>query len=157
MHRIAIFQYEWPILSYTINLAMKLAESGYLVDYFTKDCSLNFADYNQLKENKNVFMYVYSTNKKQKIGNIIISLIPLVNRKCNIISHNILSRSVDVIKNNTYKCFIGIEKKGMIWAGKVAEIHHVPYIYYSLELYIEDIPVFQNDKKFVDLRKEEKK
>jgi len=155
MQRIAIFQYEWPILSYTINLATKLAESGYVVDYFTKDCSLNFADFNQLKDDKNVFMHVYAAKKKQKIGNIIISLIPFVDRTFNVISNNVLSESVDIIKNNAYTCFIGIEKKGMIWAGKVAEINHVPYLYYSLELYVEDMPFFQNDKTFVDLRKEE--
>jgi glycosyltransferase involved in cell wall biosynthesis len=37
-----------------------------------------------------------------------------------------------------YRCLIGVEKRGLIWAGQVAARLHVPFLYFSLELYAAD-------------------
>jgi glycosyltransferase involved in cell wall biosynthesis len=48
-----------------------------------------------------------------------------------------------------------VEKKGLIWAGRLAEIVKLPHLYYSLELYLEDVPAFAGNKGFPILRREE--
>jgi hypothetical protein len=77
------------------------------------------------------------------------------------ISLKVLRKSSQVIGQNryNYKCFIGIEKKGLIWAGLLNREYkyHIPYLYYSLELYIEDHPIRFTDKFFPRLRKLEKR
>jgi hypothetical protein len=37
-----------------------------------------------------------------------------------------------------YRCLIGVEKQGLIWAGLVARRLRVPFFYHSLELYTDD-------------------
>jgi len=162
MNRIAIFQHDWPLQTQTINLVVKLAESDYFVDLFIKNCHYDFIDLDQLKNNKNVSVYDFSfdgghTNKRGIIKRIIHRIIHLgylfLDRT---ISKDDFIKSVNIIKNNHYKCFIGVEKKGLIWAGKVSTIQEVPYLYYNLELYIEDHPAFRNSSKFDKLRIKEK-
>lgn len=162
MNRIAIFQHDWPLQIHTINLVVKLAESDYFVDLFIKNCHYNFIGLDQLKNNKNVSIHDFSfdrvqTNKRGIIGRIIHRIIYLgylfLDRT---ISKDDFIKSVNIIKNNHYKCFIGVEKKGLIWAGKVSAVQKVPYLYYNLELYIEDHPAFFNSSKFNKLRIKEK-
>jgi glycosyltransferase involved in cell wall biosynthesis len=62
----------------------------------------------------------------------------------------------DIVKKYHYKCFIGIEKMGLIWAGIMASQMNVPFMYYSSELYITDHPLYSG-VKFKYLRKVEQK
>lgn len=71
-----------------------------------------------------------------------------------IISANILNKSIQIIAKEQYAYFIGIEKKGLIWAGKLGRIFNVPFLYYNLELYVEDHPDYVD---FKHLRKSERK
>jgi len=159
MDRIALFQYEWPFLSYTSNLALKLAESGYFVDYFQKDCSLNFFQPDAISNHKNISVYSLSLSRVEKWGEKVLRKmfeVPSPTPEDEIISKWAFKKSLDIIKKKSYKCFIGIEKKGLIWAGEMAEIVPVPYIYFNTELYIEDHPV-RNEQGFEQLRKKERK
>jgi glycosyltransferase involved in cell wall biosynthesis len=49
-----------------------------------------------------------------------------------------VEQALDLMAGKTYRCLIGVEKKGLIWAGLVARRLRVPFFYQSLELYTED-------------------
>ena len=51
--------------------------------------------------------------------------------------------------SSQYYCLIGIEKKGLIWAGILSETYRCPLIYFSLELYIEDNSVIDRVYHFL--------
>jgi glycosyltransferase involved in cell wall biosynthesis len=59
-----------------------------------------------------------------------------------LIPENLIQASLDIISNQAYQCFIGIERMGLIWAGKINERLRIPVIYYSLELFTTDSPYF---------------
>lgn len=44
------------------------------------------------------------------------------------------------IQKSAYDLIIGVEKMGLIIAAALEKKRHIPYIYYSLELYVEDHP-----------------
>jgi glycosyltransferase involved in cell wall biosynthesis len=50
----------------------------------------------------------------------------------------VVPRAVRLMAGKDYRYLIGVEKKGLIWAGQVAERLSVPFLYYNLELYVED-------------------
>jgi glycosyltransferase involved in cell wall biosynthesis len=50
----------------------------------------------------------------------------------------LVERALQIMGGKRYRCLIGVEKKGLIWAGLVARILRVPFFYYSLELYTND-------------------
>jgi hypothetical protein len=151
--RIGIFEYDWSMYHYTKDFAIKLAEAGYLVDIFLKDWDVrpSFADTTEFgrKENIRFFDFTAHESRRQAIrrkytrllNKIAIRLaIPRNEREERIIDRSILQRSQDIIRTSRYYCFIGVEKKGLIWAGMLAKTYHCPLIYFSLELYIEDNP-----------------
>jgi glycosyltransferase involved in cell wall biosynthesis len=45
-----------------------------------------------------------------------------------------------VTDGKAYLCLIGVEKSGLIWAGRIAKERKIPLLYYSLELYTRDHP-----------------
>jgi glycosyltransferase involved in cell wall biosynthesis len=49
-----------------------------------------------------------------------------------------VERALEVMAGKQYRCLIGVEKKGLVWAGLVARRLGVPYFYHSLELYTDD-------------------
>lgn len=155
VRRIGIFQYEWPLQSYSVDLIIKLAESGYKVDFFYKE-SLRLVNIDKITKCPNVRLIIKKQNNILfKIRNKLLkALKKILNIDNNIIQRSILKKSRKLIKHYDYLCFIGIEKKGLIWAGKLSEEINVPLIYYSLELYVEDHPV---GKKNIYLRAVEKK
>jgi len=57
---------------------------------------------------------------------------------------SVLSKSISSVEGNNYIFFIGIEKKGLIWAGILGDRFNIPYGYYSLELYTRDHPDAMN-------------
>jgi len=53
----------------------------------------------------------------------------------------VLRQSRKLMHDRQYCCLIGVEKTGLVWAGRLAAIDQIPIIYYSLELYTWDDPV----------------
>jgi glycosyltransferase involved in cell wall biosynthesis len=51
---------------------------------------------------------------------------------------SIVQQAVECMGTKTYHCLVGLEKEGLIWAGKVAEQTGIPFLYYSLELFVDD-------------------
>jgi hypothetical protein len=57
-----------------------------------------------------------------------------------------LEKSKQMIEAKRYTAFIGMEKVGLIWAGMLADIFNVPYLYHSLELYNSDHPLWGQER-----------
>ena len=74
-----------------------------------------------------------------------------------LIDPKIVQLALEHMAGNHYRCLIGVEKKGLIWAGMVAERLGIPFIYYSLELYTEDYhrAVMGGSNHFTKLREAE--
>lgn len=153
--RIGIFEYDWSMYHYVKDLAIKLAEAGYLVDIFLRDWNVtpNFANINDFSLNENIRFFNFTTQETRRqaikrkytrlLNKIAIPLsIPRNDTPEEIIDRDVLKRSKEIIGMSQYYCYIGVEKKGLIWAGMLSEMYHCPLIYFSLELYIEDNPEF---------------
>jgi glycosyltransferase involved in cell wall biosynthesis len=161
--RIGIFEYDWSMYSFIKDFVIKLAEAGNVVDVFQKDpyISLDFANAAQFKHHSNVRYFNFNTSNTltrkivRKFNGLLgrLNLNYLQNPK-NIIDREILLRSRKIVAESKYHCFIGVEKKGLMWAGILSQMYKCPLIYYSLELYIEDHP---DIKGYYYLRKAEKK
>jgi glycosyltransferase involved in cell wall biosynthesis len=50
----------------------------------------------------------------------------------------VVDQALGIMAGKPYRCLIGVEKRGLIWAGLVARKLHLPFFYYSLELYTDD-------------------
>jgi glycosyltransferase involved in cell wall biosynthesis len=167
--RIGIFEYDWSMYSFIKDLVIKLAEAGYKVDIFHKDPNINldFTNPEQFRHYSNVRYFNLNTSNTlvQKIVRKFIGLLRRLNwdylqNPKNIIDHDILLRSKQIVSESRYQCFIGVEKKGLIWAGIFSQMYKCPLIYYSLELYLEDHPRLAASlatKEYSCLRKTEKK
>lgn len=151
--RIGIFEYDWSMYGFIKDFVIKLAEAGYSVDIFFKDLNigLNFADASQFGSYSNIRYYYFTTRTSlnQRLIRKFKKLLSILTmglsknfkaRPENIIDNKILRKTKKIINESQYLCFIGIEKKGLIWAGILSQIYKCPLIYYSLELYIEDHP-----------------
>jgi glycosyltransferase involved in cell wall biosynthesis len=161
--RIGICQYDWSMYSFIKEFVIKLAETGYLVDVFQKDPAVNleFADAEAFTRHPNIRYFNFKVSKtlaqnfvqqcKRMLGRI--SWNYRQNKNC-FIDGYIISKSKDIVRESMYQCFIGVEKKGLIWAGYLSKICKCPLIYYSLELYCEDHPDIED---YSYLRREEKK
>lgn len=160
--RIGLFEYDWSMYHFTKDFAIKLAEAGYFVDIFFKDLDISpdYAYTNDFKIFQNIRYYNFSKpatklqeikrRYKRLINKIAIHFsIPLNDKPVDMIDHDIFYKTIDIIGTNQYYCFIGIEKKGLIWAGMLSEMYHCPLIYHSLELYIEDNPVMDRVYHFL--------
>lgn len=174
MNRIAVFQYEWDVRVYTLDLVTLLTEKGFYVDLFLKDCEDRLVDLDEMNKNNRIRIYDFSTDKSRKppgfiyrnFWRVIGKLDQMFSLKGKLfrlfkrdISFKVLRKSSRVIGQNHYKCFIGIEKKGLIWAGLLNREYkyNIPVLYYSLELYVEDHPVRFTDPFFPRLRKLERR
>lgn len=167
--RIGIFEYDWSLYSFVKDLALKLVDAGYVVDIFQKDPYFNpgFANYDQIANLSQVRILNFSIREslQYKIVRKIRKTVGrfdkyfFLNPK-NLLDRGVLRKSKKIIVKSEYCCLIGIEKKGLIWAGLFAQIKDLPLIYYSLELYIEDHPGMAEalkTREFSSLRKVEKK
>lgn len=148
MHKkkIAIFQYEWPLNSFTRNMVVSLANYGFTVDLFYFNHDHNpLVSWEEMKADKNVKIYDYGNYPE---NSIVFKLLekcisrfrhgsPNINIRDDIYDH-----SLQTARREQYDVLIGVEKLGLIWAGMIGDIIGKPYIYYNLELYIEDHPWF---------------
>jgi len=152
--KVGLFVYDWGMYHYIKDLAIKLAEAGYFVDLFFKDWDVRpqYADISEFDSYPTIRFFNFTTKistrgvfirRKDRLLNKIAMLfsIPRNFPPQKIIEGVLLKRSMEIIGTNQYYCFIGIEKKGLIWAGIISQIKNCPLIYYSLELYLEDNPV----------------
>lgn len=162
IRRIAVFEYDWSMYSFIRDLVFMFAKAGYSVDIFQKNPhgNLTFTNLEQFKNYPNIryFDFSPSENFKRKITNKFKKFLGEINSNILqspkiIIDGEILRKSKKIIKKSKYLCFIGIEKKGLIWAGILSRLYEYPLIYYSLELYLEDHP---GASEYFYLRKAEK-
>jgi glycosyltransferase involved in cell wall biosynthesis len=161
--RIGVFEYDWSMYSFIKDFCIKLAEAGYSVDIFYKDWDIgpdctNTDDF-KCYQNIRFFNFTTKATRRQVIRRGLTRLLnklamffsfPHNERPHKIINRQILDKSKEIIGPSQYYCFIGIEKKGLIWAGILSEMYHCPVIYHSLELYIEDNPVIDRVYHLLD-------
>lgn len=154
---VAVFQYEWTLQSHTLNLVEQLAVAGYNVLFFVKDCSSNRVDLAKLKGNDNVSIFCYSSGILGRIllyARIYLNGLPTDR---NVIEPLFVRLALPILKVNKCRCYIGVEKKGLIWATRLSENTEVSVVYYSLELYGNNHPHFKNNRSFRILHDIEKK
>ncbi len=167
--RIGIFEYDWSMYGFIKDFIIKLTESGYIVDVFQKNPNaiIDFTDVEQLKQVSNIryFNFNISNTLAKKTARKFKALLRKLDLDYaqnlnNVIDREILLRSKQIVGESRYQCFIGIEKKGLIWAGILSRTYGCPLIYYSLELYLEDHPRLAAalaTREYSYLRKMEKK
>jgi glycosyltransferase involved in cell wall biosynthesis len=114
--RVAIFMAEWILLSTSGNTALTLAENGYDVDFFLYKVDTKYFNFNNIA-GINVYDFSECVNDAP--------LLP----------DSLIRAALDILQQNSYYCFIGIERMGLIWAGMINDHLHVPLIYLNLELY----------------------
>ncbi|MBN1569582.1 MAG: glycosyltransferase [Acidobacteria bacterium] len=147
--RIGIFQYDWSLYAFIKEFVIKLAEAGYLVDVFQKDpdIKLDFANAEHFKQYNNIryLKFVTPNTMRRKIMRRMARVLSRFSSRYarspkRFIDSDILRQSIILIREAKYQCLIGIEKKGLLWAGVLSQMFKYPLLYYSLELYIEDHP-----------------
>ncbi len=159
MKRLAIFQCDWPLQVHTTQLAKMFSDSGYAVDLYLCNCDSKYVDLSDLVDGCDVNVINVSVSLPQKIFNKILGLsgTKLYSFYRALVPSSIIHKAKQHLSDNLYQYFIGVEKKGLLWAGALSEKMSVPLIYYSLELYLEDHPAIVGDIFFPRLRKAEKK
>jgi len=55
-----------------------------------------------------------------------------------VIPRRVLDQTKSEMAGHPYRCLIGVEKFGLVWAGAVAQEFKIPLVYYSLELYTQE-------------------
>lgn len=155
--KILLFQYNWLLQNYSIDLAVKLKELGFEV-YFLgfnitkyglsdisqfKKADINFVEFvdgekRSKPDSKSQFKkyWFYLLWYFYKLRHFIIFNKSKFNKGIN---RSVLFQTHVFLKNKTFDYFIGIEKQGINWAGIFAQKLHVPLVYYSLELFVEDM------------------
>lgn len=131
--KVAIFQIEWLLQSHTVNFVTSLISTGLNVDLFLYRNSLDLVDMSQIHNSNKVKIYDLSNFSE---------------------SESIINRYSNLLRGE-YLYFIGVEKKGLIMAGKLSDRHKVPLVYLNLELYMEDHIYYQPDNWIGLLRKDE--
>ena len=156
MRTIAIFQYGWALQCHTINLANIFLERSYKVHLFVFDCSTNYID----KDNditKGVEVHYVEPDKPAFIVKVVDKIYYKLFNKWlfkKAINPNAISYSSKVLNGVENLTLLGVEKKGLAWAGitndKLNDLNTL--IYYSLELY-ETNPGWFGEFDFEESRK----
>ncbi|QPK63424.1 hypothetical protein IVG45_21930 [Methylomonas sp. LL1] len=150
--RIAFFISGFPIQGYLRDMLECLVKNGHKVDLYKTSTKYNLdtADLN-----------TFSISINEIIGHdIFYRFLRLLDRRIFLLTSwmpNLSTKLLSIrfrrsIKNNKYDIFIGVEKIGLIIAWILNRRIETPYIYYSLELYIDDHDEINN---FNYLRKSE--
>ncbi len=164
LRHIAIFQYEWPLQIHTLNLAAAFASKGCRVDLFLKGCSADLVDLGRLEKYPSIRIVNFDvTTKTGKLAGGFRRLQKAaLNRLARRISYTpiifpTVLAALPYVRRDKSELFIGVEKKGMIWASFLSRLTGTPFVYYSLELYDEQHPFFVDVVGFSALRRLEKK
>lgn len=166
-NRIGIFFVNSTLQYYNIDFIKNLVDNNYVVDLFFKDMRIDkLIDANYITFNENInlhsiqnpYIYRFIIKFFNKILKLFANLIKIQPRLI-IDNHLYIIKAKKIMLDNInyYKCLIGIEKFGLIWAGATNKSFNIPLIYHSLELYLEDNPKSKNNWWFSALREKEKK
>lgn len=131
--KIGVFLINRPLQIHTTNLVHMLVSDGFNVDIFLHNSNnYGFVDLRGLSSNKKIKVYdlTYARNSLS------------------------LSSYCGSLLTGRYLFFIGVEKEGLILADALSEKFNVPLIYQSLELYVDDHPLYES---FIPFRDAEKK
>jgi glycosyltransferase involved in cell wall biosynthesis len=154
MRTIAIFQYESILQIHTINLVNVLVERSFNVHLFLYECSSVYLKSGEIiltdghvhiarRESYHIF--------NRMVDRISIALFgQRIFRKT--ISKKAVGYSTNLLKDFKAITFIGIEKKGLAWAGFTHKNLGGKLFYYSLELY-ETNPGWFDRRDFAESRK----
>lgn len=155
--KVVVFQHEWILQIHTINLLNGLISSGFDVYFICFNCDSTYISFNRIDQRiKVVKIEKFLAKYKRKLNTLSYILFKRfiffnkINRDIILLTLNILNKYD--LKSNLF--FIGIEKKGFIWASKMLNKLDSKLIYYSLELY--ETPEFYEKTEFEYLRKLEK-
>lgn len=171
--KILIFQYSWLLQNYSINLASKLIDLGFEVYFLGFNITKHqLSDLSQFKKRGIFFKEFIDSEKKITSTNK-----PSIKKYCytllwhfyklrhyfifnNIKYNKTLNRSVlyqthRFLKNKNFDYIIGVEKQGLHWAGIFSELFDVKLVYYSLELFVEDMQGHNDWMYYEPLRKPE--
>jgi hypothetical protein len=164
MKRFAVFQFDWPLQSHTLNFVEALALAGYEVDLLTKGCSADLVNLHRL-------------DGLTSVRHIDLDAIPFVQNKLFSLFFGKLARFYEAfwlklsftallipvlfstlrfLSTKKYDFLIGVEKKGLIWAGVVSRVKSIPFAYLSLELYDDYHPLVDSTPGYKALRTAEK-
>jgi len=151
---INIFQYDWQLQIHTVNLANVAIEKGYNVNIFLCNCSDFICSWDNFHKDIKIYNYGRKDNFFKKILNKINYRLFHFHLFIDRVDSEIIEWTKSKIDKNINNIFIGVEKKGLIWAGKLSEIFNATLIYYSLELYYEN-PGFYEKNQYTYLRNNE--
>lgn len=135
--------------------------SGYVgLDVLRQVSNVNLYDFSRINDMNNSgtahkpgFKQLVETNIKKWIPYIVTLYVLFLNILDNVrcvyyllirremkglLKQKIVTNALEIMKDKKYSFLIGVEKKGLLWAGQVGESLNIPSIYYSLELYTDD-------------------
>jgi glycosyltransferase involved in cell wall biosynthesis len=156
--RVALFQLGWPVQSHTVSAAIVLAKAGYAIDLFLFNAP-SYVDLESLKRWETIRVYDLADTLRPHVHQrpaLPRRLVRGVGRRLRsfltarqaywlwppsrqrLVPPAVVSNTLALVGHNRYSCLIGIEKKGLIWAGQIADHLGAPLVYYSLELYTKD-------------------
>jgi glycosyltransferase involved in cell wall biosynthesis len=150
--RVGVFQYEWPLQSHTVDFVVALAAETD-VDLFLYDCPTRLVDLSRLDSPR---IRVIELGPRARRGSPIAIAVTLLERLSVIPTISLAARAARRrMRGLRYTSLVGVEKKGLIWAGLAAR--GIPLTYFSLELYDEEHPYFDDQPGFAALRMAEKR
>lgn len=155
-----VLQYEWIVQSHTVNLVRALAAKGHQVDFYIKGCDtslVNLNSLNQVQRVKVLDMTVLCRTNVPAIDRLLRMFWSACDLTAQLFCYHpvfkaTLFASSRKLRQTPPDCLIGIEKKGMIWASLLSKLLDVPFIYFSLELYDDTHPYYQNTLHYRELR-----
>lgn len=157
LHRIAVLQGDWPLLGYDVSLIEKIALIAVHVDVFCYSCSNMFGVLKNIECIENVTVYLDNRSVIDSTKHSIIEPLGTLEQEFELpLNAEVLHELCQLSKYNRYEWVIGIEKIGLLCACHLWEKYKIPYLYYSLELYLEDHEGYMQQKNAVLIRNAEK-
>jgi len=176
-HRICIFQADWPLQSQTANCAFVLARAGYEVDLFLDNVPQEYFDIQSSPEfqaHSHIHLHIFGGHERKIHYPFLMRFNNRFATKCfafaaklfrrarialglqsSFIGYAAVRQSTACIEGRKFILLIGVEKKGLIWAGIMGDHFSIPYIYYSLELYTKDHPDAMINRQNRSIKSEE--
>jgi len=163
--RVGIFQANWPLQVHIINAIKVLLDRGYNVDVFISGvmqhveslsnimnvAGTNLRVFDLSEYDQKASQNINSNEKQPGLQDTLIKKIRdylHLNDLVSLFSPVLFEQTRALMGKVVYKCLIGVEEYGLIWAGKISQETKVPLVYWSLELYTNDYPLFQGSKRF---------
>lgn len=157
--KIGIFIYKYSLCNSPsiINLGTELAKYNFTVDYFTYESVVDNIKFNSSKirifsldgafSNLNLTTFLRKlipVRFRQSLANIYYSIkgprflyekrMTIVEKEMRTTLKHLIGATKDIIEDEQYRCFIGVEPGGLMWASEMVKNRNVPIIYYNLEL-----------------------